>query len=89
MVTVDGSLSSLSCIVKAIVDSCSWGCADAWQWVGSIDLKLGQILVNYDQKNQNNLLLSQVISEVCDSVLAISDELLLSLLAVVFLAIDI
>jgi hypothetical protein len=39
-VTVDGSPSSLSWIVKATVFSYSFGCADACEWVGSIDLKL-------------------------------------------------
>lgn len=34
-------------------------------------------------------LLSQVISEVCDSIFAVSNQLLLSLLAIVFLAFDI
>jgi len=32
--------SSVSRILKAIVDSCWMGCADWWQGVGSIDLNL-------------------------------------------------
>lgn len=38
--TVLVSFDSVSCIWKAIVESCSLGWAEAWQAVGSIDLKL-------------------------------------------------
>lgn len=39
-VTVFSVPASESCIENAIVDLCFWGCADAWQGVGSIESKL-------------------------------------------------
>ena len=41
-VTVFSFSSSVSRILKAMVDSCCMGCADWWQGVGSIDLNLGR-----------------------------------------------
>lgn len=39
-VTLDGPSSpSLSLTSKAMVLPDSWGCAEAWLWVGSMDLK--------------------------------------------------
>jgi hypothetical protein len=39
-VAVLGDSLSLSRMEKAIVEACSCGCAEAWQGVGSMDLKL-------------------------------------------------
>jgi hypothetical protein len=42
---MDGSSASVSCIEKATVPLCSIGWAELWHGVGSIDLKLWEVLL--------------------------------------------
>lgn len=76
-------------MVNAIDDSCSRGCAEAWLCVGSIDLKLQVCQSLYRSDQSGNLLLAQVVSEVCDSVLVVANKLLLRLLSVVLFTVDV
>jgi len=77
-------------MVKATVFSYSFGCADACEWVGSIDLKLHNgSAYCYPKGLVNSSLLSQEVSEVCNGVVLVADELRLSLATNVLLAIDI
>jgi hypothetical protein len=50
---------------------------------------IGRISKNWQIDSNCNLLLTQIVSEVCDSVFAISDKLLLCLLAVIFFSVHI
>jgi len=75
--------------VNAIVPSWSSGWADAWQWVGSIDLKLDTVSTRNLLGTFIDILLSKEISEEGNCVLAVSNELLLGLLTIVLFSVNI
>lgn len=92
-VTVLGSSLVVSRIEKATVESLCWGCADRWHAVGSIDLKLhaksASLLPARISVKPGILLLAKEVSEVCDGVLRIADELCLRLGAMIFLSLNV
>lgn len=93
MASSEGASSSpsLSLTVKVMVSLASLGCAEAWLWLGSIDLNLTDAVstLTLRANDQSNALSAQEISEVGDGVIGIPDQEGLGLGAVVFIAINV
>jgi hypothetical protein len=76
-----------------MVPLASFGCAEAWLWLGSIDLNLERARVSLASSHQIDqsfvILSAQEVSEICDGVAGVPDEEVLRLRTAVLLAVDV
>jgi len=78
MRVVEGSEEGVSWIENAMVEECFFGCAEAWLGVGSMESKLeGASEADLSGKvgKREIVLFPYIVSEVCDGVWGVTDEL--------------